>query len=34
MARHYAKGTDLKPKMRDVVRLFETELGKTKDCLT
>lgn len=30
MARHYAKGADLKPKMRDVVRLFETELDKRK----
>jgi len=30
MARHYAKGADLKPKMRGVVRSFEDELEKRK----
>ena len=30
MARHYAKGADLKPKMRGVVRSFEDELNKRK----
>jgi integrase len=30
MARHYAKGADLKPKMRGVVRSFEAELNKRK----
>jgi integrase len=30
MARHYAKGADLKPKMRGVVRSFEAELDKRK----
>jgi integrase len=30
MARHYAKGADLKPKMRGVVRSFEEELHKRK----
>jgi integrase len=30
MARHYAKGADLKPKMRGVVRSFEAELEKRK----
>ncbi|MBB4375630.1 integrase [Bradyrhizobium sp. SBR1B] len=30
MARHYAKGADLRPKMRGVVRAFEDELNKRK----
>jgi hypothetical protein len=30
MARHYAKGADLKPKMRGVVRSFEAELDKRR----
>jgi integrase len=30
MARHYAKGADLKPKMRGVVKSFEAELDKRK----
>jgi integrase len=30
MARHYAKGADLKPKMRGVVRSLEEELEKRK----
>ncbi|MHC2755740.1 integrase [Bradyrhizobium liaoningense] len=30
MARHYAKGADLKPKMRGVVRAFEDELNKRR----
>jgi integrase len=30
MARHYAKGADLRPKMRGVVRSFEVELEKRK----
>jgi hypothetical protein len=30
MARHYAKGANLKPKMRGVVRSFEDELNKRK----
>lgn len=30
MARHYAKGADLKPKMLGVVRSFEAELDKRK----
>jgi integrase len=30
MARHYAKGADLKPKMRGVVTRFEVELDKRK----
>jgi integrase len=30
MARHYAKGADLKPKMRGVVKGFEAELEKRK----
>jgi integrase len=30
MARHYAKGADLRPKMRGVVRSFEQELDKRK----
>ena len=30
MARHYAKGADLRPKMRGVVRSFEDELNKRK----
>jgi hypothetical protein len=30
MARHYAKGADLKPKMRGVVKSFEDELNKRK----
>ncbi|MVT70656.1 tyrosine-type recombinase/integrase [Bradyrhizobium pachyrhizi] len=30
MARHYAKGADLKPKMRGVVRSFDDELNKRK----
>jgi hypothetical protein len=30
MARHYAKGADLKPKMRDVVRLYDEELDRRK----
>jgi integrase len=30
MARHYAKGADLKPKMRGLVKNFEAELDKRK----
>jgi hypothetical protein len=30
MARHYAKGADLKPKMRGVVKILEAELDKRK----
>jgi integrase len=30
MARHYAKGADLKPKMRGVVKRFDEELDKRK----
>jgi integrase len=30
MARHYAKGADLRPKMRGVVKSFEAELDKRK----
>jgi integrase len=30
MARHYAKGADLRPKMRGVVRSFEAELDKRR----
>jgi integrase len=30
MARHYAKGADLKPKMRGVVKSFDAELEKRK----
>jgi hypothetical protein len=30
MARHYAKGADLKPKMRGVVTQFDAELNKRK----
>ena len=30
MARHYAKGADLKPKMRGVVKSFEAELNKRR----
>jgi integrase len=30
MARHYAKGADLKPKMRGVVKVFDEELNKRK----
>jgi integrase len=30
MARHYAKGADLKPKMRGVVKSFDAELNKRK----
>ena len=30
MARHYAKGADLKPKMRGVVQSFDAELNKRK----
>jgi hypothetical protein len=30
MARHYAKGADLKPKMRGMVKSFEAELAKRK----
>jgi hypothetical protein len=30
MARHYAKGADLKPKMRGVVASFDTELNKRR----
>jgi integrase len=30
MARHYAKGADLKPKMRGVVRSFDEELNRRK----
>jgi integrase len=30
MARHYAKGADLRPKMRGVVKLFDVELNKRR----
>jgi hypothetical protein len=30
MARHYAKGADLKPKMRGVVKRLDEELEKRK----
>jgi integrase len=30
MARHYAKGADLRPKMRGVVKSFEAELDKRR----
>jgi integrase len=31
MARHYAKGADLRGKMRGVVKLFDAELAKRRD---
>jgi len=30
MARHYAKGADLRPKMKGVVASFESELNKRR----
>ena len=30
MARHYAKGADLRPKMRGVVTSFDSELNKRR----
>ena len=30
MARHYAKGADLKPKMREVVASFDAELNRRR----
>jgi hypothetical protein len=32
MARHYAKGMDLRPKMRGVVRSLEAEWDRNENC--
>jgi hypothetical protein len=34
MARHYAKGADLRPKMRGMVKDFEAELNKRRTKLS